>query len=146
MCKYSELKARQEVEVNNFPFMFAFNNDQFKKGMEKLGLSENDTKKIYAIGGGGYVKKTDMQSMIDMYDSFEKELNNAIEEDTTGDNFIYDMFYYELNNHEYCITQNIEDTLKALGISVKRVTNDPRMLKAMKKACSDTNKWYREQY
>ena len=44
--KYLELKQRQQKEVNDFPFGFAFSNQQFKEMMEKFGLSENDTDKI----------------------------------------------------------------------------------------------------
>ena len=35
--KYLELKERQQKEVNDFPFGFAFSNEQFKEMMEKFG-------------------------------------------------------------------------------------------------------------
>ena len=47
--KYLELKQRQQKEVNDFPFGFAFSNQQFKEMMEKFGLKETDTDKIYSI-------------------------------------------------------------------------------------------------
>lgn len=32
--------------------------DQFREGMEKIGLTENDTDKIVSTGAGGYVLKS----------------------------------------------------------------------------------------
>lgn len=55
MC--TKKKNKQEL-INNFEGLFwAFNNDQFKKGMEKIGLNEKDTDKILSIGMGGYIRK-----------------------------------------------------------------------------------------
>lgn len=147
MNKYTILRDKQEAETNNFNFMFAFSNEQFKKGMkEKFNLTtdEKDLKKIIDIGGGGFILKTDSKALDDMFKKQENERNEQIAADTTGEGYIYDMFRYELSNHEYCITQNISDALSALGISVKTVTTDQRMLKAMRKACNDINTWYSE--
>jgi hypothetical protein len=45
--------------LDNFDgLFFAFNTEQFKEGMEKVGLTENDTGKILSIGHGGYLLKT----------------------------------------------------------------------------------------
>lgn len=35
---YVQMKERHQKEVNEFPMMWAFNNDQFAQGMKKLGL------------------------------------------------------------------------------------------------------------
>lgn len=56
---YVQMKERHQKEVNEFPMMWAFNNDQFAQGMKKLGLQETDTDKIYRIAPGGFIRKTD---------------------------------------------------------------------------------------
>jgi hypothetical protein len=88
---YLALKRKHQEEVNNFPMMFAFSNKQFAEGMAKLGLTENDTDKIYSIGGGGYIRKTDSEALSEMFDRHNKEMKNAIDSDLTGEGFIFDM-------------------------------------------------------
>ena len=69
-----------------------------------------------------------------MLDRFEQEQKAAIAEDTTGNGYIYDMFYTELANHEYCITFDPEDTLCALGLTVDEIKADKRLLHGFNKA------------
>jgi len=52
MNKYTDLKNRQQEEFNAFPLGAAFGNKQFAEMMQAWGLTENDTDKIYSIGGG----------------------------------------------------------------------------------------------
>ena len=47
----------------------------------------------------------------------EKEMLEAMRSDAKGDGFIFDMFCYELANHEYGYTGSISDTLDALGLT-----------------------------
>lgn len=135
--KYSELKQKQQKEVNEFPMMFAFSNKQFKEGMEKLGLTETDTRKIYSVGGGGYIRRTDSKAYNEMFTRFEQELKDAIENDETGDGFIYEMFMYELGNHEYAYTGEIEPTLDALGLTYEDIQSNEKLKISLNKACKD---------
>ena len=140
MNKYRELKRKHEEEVNKFPFMFAFSEKQFIKGMKKLGLNENDTDKIYDIGCGGYIRKSDSAKLDEMYKRHDMELKKAIEDDVNGEGFIYDMFNYELSNHEYCITYDIGDTLDALGFSIDDVNNNKKLLHGLQLAVKNQEK------
>ena len=144
MNKYLEMKRRHQKEVNNFPMMFAFNNKQFKEGMEKLGLTIDDTDKIYYIGGGGYIRKKDSKDFGDMLSRHNKEFNEAIEKDITGEGFIYDMFLYELGNHEYGYTLDATDTLEALGFTFKEVMSKDNLKNGFEKARIDALKEYKE--
>jgi hypothetical protein len=119
--KYLELKNKMQKEVDNFPMVFAFSNEQFKEAMEKLGLTENDTDKIYSIGGGGYIRKTDSEAFGELIERHEKEMQAEIDKDETGEGFIKDMFYYELCNHEYSYTRDTESTLDALDLTIQEV-------------------------
>ena len=65
MNKYVEMKERHQKEVNNFPMKFAFSDEQFKKAMEELGLTENDLDKVVGIGAGGFIRKTDVKDYKD---------------------------------------------------------------------------------
>lgn len=122
--KYVEVKERHQKRVNKFPLMFAFSNSQFEDGMKKWGLTIDDTDKIYSIGAGGYIRKTDLEEYNKMWDEIRKEHNDLIEADKTGDGYIKDMFVYELGNHEYCITHDLTDTLDALELTYEKVIND----------------------
>jgi len=134
---YKQLKDKQSKEVNDFPIMFAFSTDQFNEGMKKLNLLPTDTNKIYSIGGGGYIRKSDSKELDEMGELHSKEMKESIEADKTGNNFIYDMFYYELNNHEYGYTGDVEQTLESLDLTAKQVQENPILLYSLRKACKD---------
>ena len=134
MNAYQEMKDRQQKEFDAFPLGAAFSNQQFQNMMEKWGLTVNDTDKICSIGGGCYILKADKDALIALINKTATELKNAITADTTGDGFIFDMFVYELANHEYCITYDLEDTLDALGLTPEEVNADKRLSYALNKA------------
>lgn len=137
MNKYRELKEKQGKEVNEFPMMFAFSNKQFAEGMAKLGLKENETNKLLSIGAGGFIRKSDRKAFDDMFVRQEKELKKAIEEDLTGEGFIYNMFNYELGNHEYCITWELDETLNTLGLTMEEINSNENLLHGLKKAIEE---------
>ena len=132
---YKELHDRHQAEINAFPFGFAFSQEQFDKMMvDRFNLEPTDTDKIYSIGGGGYICKEDHQAMCDMIERHAKEKKDAIAADLTGEGYIYDMFVYELANHEYMITMTSDDTLDALGLTWEDVKADSRLSHGLKKA------------
>ena len=134
MNAYQEMKDRQQKEFNAFPMGAAFSQQQFQQMMEKWGLTLNDTDKICSIGGGCYIRKADIAAFTTLINKTAAELKNAITADTTGDGFIFDMFVYELANHEYCITYDLEETLDALGLTPEEVNADKRLSYALNKA------------
>ena len=131
---YRLLTAKHEKEINEFPFMWAFNQKQFDEGMRRLGLEPTDTDKIYSIGAGGFIRKTDADAMHELIKRHTAERQAAIAADETGEGFILDMFTYELDNHEYCITRDLEPTLDALGLTVEEVNSSPALLHGLKLA------------
>ena len=68
---------------------------------------------------------------------FKQEKADAIAADKTGDGYIYQMFLYELANHEYCITYDYEDTFDALGLTAEQVNSDKRLLRGLRKATKE---------
>lgn len=133
MNAYLEMKEKYQEEINKFPIFFAFNNKQFDEGMNKLGLKPSDTDKVYSLKEtGGFYRRTDATALYEMFKRHDQEMNKAIE---TSDSFIYDMFDYELANHEYSYTHDISDTLAALDLTEDQVRNDKRLLNALNQAC-----------
>ena len=132
MNTYLTMKQAHQKEVNDFPFFFAFSNKQFEEGMAKFGLSPNETDKIYSFGGtGGYYLRTDSDRLHEMLQRHRKEMSDAIKGDVSGEGFIFDMFNYELANHEFIISGDIEYTLEMLDISLKEYNKDARLKHGM---------------
>jgi len=128
MNAYSVLKGKHQEEVDNFPMKFAFSNEQFEKAMAEFGLTPNDTDKIYKFGNsGGLYLRTDSERLFEMIKRHDKELEDAIASDMTGEGFILDMFNYELANHEYSYTHNVQNALDALCMDIELVKKDHRL-------------------
>lgn len=126
--QYEKLKEKHSKEFNKFPIKFVFSESQFKEAMKDLGLTEKDTDKITGIGiGGGFIRKSDVQAFNEMNKRHRQEEKDAIKNDLTGEGYIKDMFEYELANHEYGYTNNIDDTLIALGLTIDNINNDERL-------------------
>ena len=132
MSAYTRLKAKHQKEVDAFPLGFAFNEKQFNEMMEKWGLSPDDTDQIYSIGGGGYVRKCDAEAMVEMFKRHEYEMKMARK--YNGEDYLFEMFKYELANHEYGYTQDLTDTLDALDLTMEEIKADPQMYDALKRA------------
>ena len=137
METYTELKERQEKEFNAFPMVFAFNDKQFREGMEKLGLTVSDTDKVYKNNYGGIYRRTDSELLKNILDRHTTEFTAAIEEDQDGTGFIFSMFNYELANHEYCYTYDITDTINALGLTVEEINKSEALINGLRLAKKD---------
>lgn len=131
---YQAFRDMQQNEFNSFPVHFAFGPDQFRAELEKMGLTEKDKDQLIGTGGGGFMLKTDYKKYIELINKLDRELKEQI---NTNDIFAYDMFFYELANHEYIITWDAADALEAVGLSIAELNADKRLLKifnAAKKA------------
>lgn len=137
MNVYKQLKDKHQKEMDAFPLGAAFSDKQFEEMLQKWGYTVNDVDKICSIGGGCFIRKSDKDAFFEMLDRFKKEREAAIAEDKTGDGFIYDMFLYELANHEYCITYDYEETFDALGLTLEKVNADKRLIHGFRKAEKD---------
>lgn len=143
---YQEFKERKQKEIDDLPLGFAFSNEQFNEMMtEKFGLTPQDTDKIYSIGMGGYIKREDAENMHNTFKKYDKEQKELMK----NEQFVYDMFYYELGNHEFCITYEYEETLDACGLTEDEVWNSEmykeQLLKAKNDYLKNYNKWLDKQ-
>lgn len=137
MNRYADLKQRQQQEFDAFPMQFAFSDRQFAEAMAALGLSPTDTDKVYKAPGGGIYRREDGPQLKAMMDRFDRELQEAIAADGTGDGFIYEMFLYELDAHEYGYTMDRSDTLDALGYTADEILGNPRLKHGIEKAATE---------
>ena len=141
MNRYAELRERQQAEFNRLPLGFAFSDKQFKEMMKGWGLDpEKDTDKLYRIPGGGFIQKKDHSLFHETTKRHQAELQAAIECDETGEEFIYEMFLCELDNHEFGYTGDTEDTLDALGYTADEVLGDTRLKRGIEKAVTEINR------
>ena len=130
MNKYTELKSRHQKEVDAFPFGFAFNKDQFDKMMIDWGFKPTHRSKVMYLEAGCFIRKSDYNSMKELFSGHEEERKAAMQDDE----YLYQMFNYELGNHEYSYTQDLTDTLEAIGLTMNEINADPRMADALKRA------------
>ncbi len=137
MNRYAELKRRHQAEFNTFPIKFAFSKEQFERGMAELGLLPTDTDKVYSAPGGGFYRRSDGGKFKEMLDRFDKELQEAIASDATGDGFIKEMFRCELDNHEYGYTYDCGDAIDALGYTWDDIEADPRLSRGLTEAAKE---------
>jgi len=134
MNNYLTLKNRQSKEVDNFPIFWAFSNKQFEEGMKSFNLAIEGTDQICRVPGGGFCRKTRAKELGKLFLRHEIEISEARAADKTGEGYIFDMFDYELSNHEYSYTGVLEDTLDALGLSMEDIEKNDALSTGLKNA------------
>jgi len=128
---YYQMKRKHEKELTDFEGLFyAFSNEQFKKGMEKIGLKEDDQGKIYSLGSGVCILKDKAKAFEDMFTRISEENEKALKDK----NFLLEALSYELMNHEYYITGDLEPTFEMLGITIDDIKKLDFGMDILKKA------------
>lgn len=146
METYEEIIERQQKDYDDFikgKVFYAFSKEQFNEGMQTLGLDyekEDDIKKLASFVGGGYILKDYVKDFNNFLEAQHKEIEDRIEEDTTGSEFIAKMFKYELANHEYGYTRDLEPTLRALALTEEDIIKRPNLKEGLRIALEE----YRE--
>lgn len=69
-----------------------------------------------------------------------KKIYEEFKENLKNDNFLQSAFEYELANHEYIITYDVSDALRALGITLEEYQKNNRYKEIMKKAIENYKK------
>lgn len=117
--------------MNDFTYIFfAFNDEQFKEGMEKIGLKESDTKSICSIGYSGYVLKSKSDDFTNMNKNHKKELQSNLKDKE----FLFNALLYELNNHEFVYSNDTTDALEVLGFKNESEIDTDILNRATKEA------------
>lgn len=139
MEAYKEMKDRHQAEVNALPLAFAFSRDQYRAKLAEWHITEEEAKNggVIGIGGGGFIRSSDRDLVINAFERIAAEEEAAIAADTTGDGFIYEMFLTELNNHEYSYTGDIMETLDALKITTADLEQSEALRNGLKRAVKE---------
>lgn len=132
---YLALKLRHEWDINHFPFFFAFDKQQFEEAIKKAGIQKDE--KIISFSAGIYLRENEKDNYHRMIERHRQERKAAIESDTTGNGYIYQMFKYELANHEYGYTGDTSDTLQALGLTEEEIIKNKALMHGYKKALKE---------
>ena len=141
METYIEMKNRHQAEVNALPLAFAFSKEQYREKLAAWNITEEEAKAgaIVGIGNDGFIRSSDRDFVIDTFKKHRDEKRAAIEADATGTGYIYEMFLYELNNHEYSYTGDVSETLDALRITAEEIKSNAALQAGLKKAVDEIN-------
>jgi hypothetical protein len=145
MNLYKTWRDQKQKKVDDylreFAF-FAFNENQFADGLKKLNISKEESPKLLSKLGntGGFILKDKAKGFKELLDTADYEQDAAIHDPETGSQFALDMFRYELDNHEYSLTLDTEETLEALGYTWEDVQADPVLAIALREACEEIHK------
>ena len=125
---YADWKNSKE-KLGNFEGMFfAFNQEQLKEGIAKVGATKDN--KITSIGAGGYILTSRLKEFEELVEGSNKRLKTLMKDFE----FAVSAFRYELANHEYCITGDIEEAVYALNYTVDEVLNSKHLSDALLEA------------
>lgn len=91
---YRELRARFQRDINTFPLLFAFSNEQFDHALKEKGWSEGE---LVRVMPGGFVREQDVGRLHAMSCAHDRELRASM----AGYDFAYQAFLYEMGDHEY---------------------------------------------
>ena len=136
MNQYEQLKERQQKEVNdvlNKYAFFAFNEQQFKDGAAKLGVTDKEGSIVSLGGTGGFILKDKAPDFMQMIARHRQERDSA----AMDPDFAVDMFRCELANHEYSYTGSDADALDALGYTPDDIAASEVLSEALRTAKED---------
>ena len=112
--EYLDLKKKHEQELSDFPIAYAFNDEQLKEALVKLG-ADSVKECVSVFGHGDMVRKGDSSKLIDMLTRHTEEIKRKLQDDPE---FAKEAFRYEMDNHEYAINWDGDgDVLAAFAIN-----------------------------
>lgn len=130
---YKETKDYIQKKVNDFPYMWAFSNQQFAELKKREQVEDKD---LMQLNTGAIIRKTDLER----HRKLSAEINDLMEKGYKDYNYCLEMFRYELANHEYGYTWDLDDTIHGLGIEDELEKNE-----IMSKALMVASKEIRDQ-
>lgn len=137
MSKYLQIKNDNQKRFDDFAndniiWIIAMTEKKFNDELTSRGLKPDD---VVSVGHGAFIKKDNYNNYIEYMHMLLK--NDAFEQVKNDDVEVKKAFIYELANHEYCITYELDDTLDALGTTEEEIKKDPRLKKILKEAINE---------
>ena len=132
MESYQQIKARQQAEVNAFPFGCAFGNKQLAEMMQKFGLPNDESgyAQLVSIGSGCYIRREHVPAWNELAERHEREMREFCKDHEA----LKKALRYEFANHEAQFSCNDEVILGCFGLTVKEVNEDPELKKTYNEA------------
>lgn len=118
---YNNFKDLQQKEIDNFPFIFAFSNEQLEEGMKENNIET--TKDLVSLGGGIFIAKKDIKKYKELLNKLSQSKKTFLEKEEEN---LLKAFIYELRNHEFIITYEYSDALDALGLEYEKLSKRQR--------------------
>lgn len=113
---YLDLKDRHQEEFNEFPIIYAFDEQRLEEGLKKLGAKREDC--ISYMGIGDVMRKSDIPAFEALMKAHHDELREAM----LDKEFAEVAFLYEMDNHEYAINWSGDaDVLACFNMSKKEL-------------------------
>lgn len=113
---YLDLQEKHREEISNFPIAYAFNDEQLKEALEKLGAKSTD-ECVTVMKSGDIMKRENAKPFLDMLKRQVKEVQDLLLSDQE---IAEAAFLYEMDNHEYAINwSGDEDVLRCFGLDEK---------------------------
>lgn len=128
---YWNLRNEKQQQYNDFSnkyIFYAYNQEQFKDGLNKLNCKESDLVCVYP---GTFLLKEKRNDFNELYKSLDisEILKNDID-------LMESAIYEELNNHEYIILFDPQNTIETVYNELGLTPDDKTAAAAMKKATS----------
>ena len=114
---YMDVRSRHQKEFDEFPIVYAFNDEQLKEALEKLGATKEQCVSVF--GHGDIVRREDAKALIELLDRQQEELLQRLRDDPI---FAEEAFLAEMDNHEHAINwSGDEDVLACFGITFEHI-------------------------
>lgn len=115
--EYLDLQKKHQKELSDFPIAYAFNEQQLKEALEKLGATKDEC--VTVFGHGDVVKRENAKPFIQMLERHQEEMQRKLKDDPE---FAAAAFLYEMDNHEYAINwSGDEDVLACFGLTWEKL-------------------------
>lgn len=108
---YLDLLEKHRKEISDFPIAYAFNEQQLKEALEKLGATKDECVTIF--NHGDIVKKENAPKFLKMLKRHTDEVKDLLKDEEVAEA----AFLYEMDNHEYAINwDGDDDVLRCFGL------------------------------
>lgn len=128
--KYMEFKKKHEKIINEYistTCFFAYDDKQFYEGLNEFGIKTKEVAMEFftVLGGGGFILRNKVGGLEYLINRKIAEWDALIEMDNE---FVFDMFTYELGNYEYVYSCDDYTVISACNLTVDEIKTNKRLL------------------
>ena len=82
-------------------------------------------------GASGFIKKEDKEKYLNMFKQMEQDHEEIMKNEEKGEEYMRDMCSYELWNHEYGYTYELEDAVRTMGYTMESIQKEEKLYKIL---------------